>query len=203
LERFCQHLKLIPDLRGEIVLPKEKSESVPIKMRPVYDEITALTDAVCLEHLDHEYSQLARKMAAALARKRPSPLERGRADVWAAAIVYALGTINFIFDRSQVPHFRADELAGFFGVSQKTAANKSRKIMEILNTGKADPEWYRPSRMEHNPLAWFVMVNGLMVDARMLPREIQEVLAGKGVIPFVPSGKKAEPDGDLQENSQG
>jgi hypothetical protein len=50
---------------------------------------------------------------------RPSPLERGRADVWAAAIVYALGNVNFLFDKSQVPNLRADELADLFGSARR------------------------------------------------------------------------------------
>lgn len=57
-------------------MPKGKSDSVPAKMQAVYDEIIALTDAVCRQHLDEEYAQLARLMTAALARKRPSPLDR-------------------------------------------------------------------------------------------------------------------------------
>jgi len=51
-------------------------------MKPIYDEITALTDSVCRQHLDEEYAQLARKMTAALARKRPSPLENNPFAWW-------------------------------------------------------------------------------------------------------------------------
>jgi len=170
---------------------EEKRNSVSTRMRTVYDEIAALTDAVCLEHLDEEYAQLARLMTAALARKRPSPLERGRKDVWAASIVYCLGTVNFLFDKSQLPYMRADELAALFGVSQKTAANKARQIRDILDICQADPKWWRPSQMEANPLAWWVMVNGLIVDARNLPLELQKELVRRGLIPFVP-GKKGE-----------
>ena len=35
-------------------------------------------------------------------------------------------------------------------------------------------------------MAWMIMVNGLIVDARYLPREIQEVACRKGLIPYVP-----------------
>jgi hypothetical protein len=103
-----------------------------------------------------------------------------------------LGNANFLFDKSQVPHLRADELAGFFGVSQKTAANKARQIREILKIVQADPKWWRPSRMDKNPLAWLVIINGLVVDARNLPREIQEELARRGLIPFAPMGKASK-----------
>ena len=42
-------------------------------------------------------------MAAALTRKRPSPLESRRARSWAAGIVYALGQVNFLSDDSREP----------------------------------------------------------------------------------------------------
>ena len=158
-------------------------------MQSTYSEIVALTDVFCRQHLDEEYAQLARLMAAALARKRPSPLERGRKDVWAAAIVYSLGNVNFLFDKSQVPHMRADELAALFGVSQKTASNKARQIRDILEICQADPKWWRPSHLEENPLAWWVMINGLAVDARKLPLAIQEQLVKRGLIPFVPGNR--------------
>lgn len=182
-------------------MSKKQSESVPLKMQPVYSEIITLTDAVCREHLDEEYAELARRMAAALARKRPSPLARGRKDVWAAAIVYSLGSVNFLFDKSQVPHMRAGELSDLFGVSQKTAANKSRQIWDMLEICQAEPKWWRPSKMEENPLAWWVMINGLAVDTRKLSLEIQEQLAQRKLIPFVPI-KRAEPKGtrDLGES---
>jgi hypothetical protein len=169
-----------------------EKESVPIKMQPVYEEITKLTDAVCSEYLDEEYAKLARKMTAALARKRPSPLERGRKDVWAAAIVYSLGNVNFLFDKTQVPHMKADEPADLFGVSQRTAANKARQIKDIPKMSQMDPKWWRRSKMESNPLAWWVLVNGLAVDARTLPLEFQEELVRRKLIPFVP-GKRTEP----------
>jgi len=104
----------------EQVICREESDSVPAKMQSAFDEITALTDAVCHEHLDEEYAQLA----AALARKRHRPGE-GQEDVWAAAIVYSLGTVNFLFDKTHVPYLRADDLSHLFGVIQKTAANKA------------------------------------------------------------------------------
>jgi len=99
-------------------MPKQNSESVPQQMQPVYDEITRLTDAVCRDHVDEEFAQLCRKLAAALARKRPSPLARGKKEVWACAVMYALGQINFLFDRSQTPHTTPGELCVMFGVAQ-------------------------------------------------------------------------------------
>ena len=171
-------------------MSKQNSESVPQQMQPVFDEITRLTDAVCRDHLDEEYAQLCRQLAAALARKRPSPMARGKPEIWACAIVYALGTVNFLFDKTQSPYLRADELCGLFGVSQSSAANKARQIRDMFDMGQADPRWYRPSQMNDNPIAWRVMVNGFVVDVRTLPREVQEEAYHKGLIPYLPGQRE-------------
>jgi hypothetical protein len=167
-------------------MAEQHSERVPNKMRSIYDSITALTDRVCAERLDEEYARLARKMTAALSRKRPSPLERGRHDVWACAIVYAIGQQNFLFDRSQTPSMSTAELCAAFGVSPSTAANKAKMIRDLLDIQWMDPEWWRPSMLYEHPIAWLISVNGFIVDARCVPREIQEEAFSLGLIPFLP-----------------
>ena len=46
------------------------STSVPKSMQATYEAITALTDAFCRDHLNEDYRELARRMTAALCRKR-------------------------------------------------------------------------------------------------------------------------------------
>ena len=165
---------------------KTKSETVPEAMKSRYDEIVALTDAFCEEHLNAEYAQVCRQMAATLARKRPSPLLGGRPKTWAAAIVHTVGSVNFLFDKTQTPHMRADNLAELFGLSKSTVGNKSREIKDILEISFFDTDWTLPSRIGDNPMAWMILVNGLIVDARYMPRHIQEEAYRKGLIPYLP-----------------
>jgi hypothetical protein len=165
---------------------KSKSESVPAAMKPRYDEIAALTDAFCSQHLNAEYAQECRQMAAALGRKRPSPLATGKANTWAAGIVQTVGSINFLFDKSQTPHMRSDDLAAGFGLSKSTVANKSKQIKDLLKIDWLDPTWTLPSRVDHNPRAWLISVNGFIIDARSAPRPIQEQAFRMGLIPYIP-----------------
>lgn len=109
-------------------MPKRRSETVPAATQSVYAAIVTLLDTFCRQHLNDEYAALCRELAAALARKRPSPLMCGKPEIWACGIVYALGTVNFLFDKSQRPHMRADELCAAFGVSQSSGANKAKLI---------------------------------------------------------------------------
>ena len=164
----------------------KKSHSVPKKMRAKYETIVGMTDAFCQAHLNEEYAELCRKLAATLSRKRPSPLESGRAKSWAGGIVYTIGRVNFLFDKSQTPHLGAKELCKRMGVSQGTASGKSTQIMDMLNIVQFHPEWTLPSLMDENPLAWMISVNGFIMDARHAPREIQEEAYRLGLIPYLP-----------------
>jgi hypothetical protein len=168
----------------------KKTEKVPKHMQERFDAIVALTDGVCKEHLNEEYAQLARQATATLCRKRPSPLASGRINSWACGIVYALGFVNFLFDKSQSPHMSAADLCAAFGVAKGTGAAKSKEVRDALNMMQMDPHWYLPSQMDDNIMAWMIMVNGFIVDARSLPLEIQEIAYQKGLIPYVPGKQK-------------
>jgi len=161
-------------------------ESIPIRLRPIYDELVSRTDAVCREHLNEEYAQLCRRLAAALCRKRPSPVIRGRIDSWACGIAYALGSVNFLSDKSQTPHATLAELCGWFGVSPATGAAKAAEIRRSFKMHQMDPEWCLPSKLDDNPLAWFITVNGFPMDARYAPPEVQEEALRLGLIPYLP-----------------
>jgi hypothetical protein len=56
----------------------DTANKIPASTQPFYAALVALTDEVCREHLNDEYAELARKLAGALARKRPSPIVRGK-----------------------------------------------------------------------------------------------------------------------------
>jgi hypothetical protein len=171
---------------------KQRSEKVPAPMRSTYESIVALTDSFCRQYLNDEYAVLCRQLAAALARKRPSPLVRGARAIWACGIVYALGTVNFLFDKSQVPHMRADELCAALGVNKSSGANKARLIRDMFRMSQFDPNWCLPSLVDENPLIWMLEVNGFIVDVRRMPRQIQEIAYRKGLIPYIPADRQGE-----------
>ena len=166
---------------------KQHSESVPKAMQSTYTAVTELTDTFCRQHLNDEYAALCRTAAAALARKRPSPLLRGRLEIWACAIVYALGSINFLFDRSQKPYMSAEDICAVFGVSKSSGANKAKLVRNTLDMSQFDATWFLPSRLAESPIAWLIEVNGLIVDARYIPRKLQEIAYRKGLIPYIPA----------------
>lgn len=164
---------------------------VPVGLRDRVREILAITDDACVAHLDGEYAQLCRVLVGRLARKRPSPLVRGDARIWAAGATYAVGQVNFLFDRSQQPHLSGDQLAERLGVVKTTMANKAALINKTLSLGVFEPELTRASMLEQHPLAWLVEVNGFLVDARALPSELQDEARQRGLIPDLAAHRAA------------
>ena len=160
-----------------------RTTSVPKAMQPVYETVTEMTDAFCGEHLNDDYRDLCRAMAAALCRKRPSPIAPGKARVWACGIVYALGQINFLSDKATEPFMTMAQVAKAFGVSQSTASARARTISNALRIRMMDPRWTLPSLLDQNPMIWMAEVNGMVVDLRDMPREIQEAAFEQGSSP--------------------
>ena len=156
-------------------------------MAEKFAAIAALTDAFCEKHLNEEYRQLIRHVVGALARKRPSPLLKGKENVWAAAATHSVGRVNFLDDSSQNPHCKPKIIYEFFGIAESTGQNKSKEIRDVLKMGPMSPDWTLRSRLADNPMVWMLQVDGLMIDIRRAPIELQRLAFEKGLIPFIPT----------------
>jgi hypothetical protein len=163
---------------------------IPKEMQGKYDEIAALIIEFCDKKLNDDYKSLCLRLLEKLCRKRQSPLLSGRANTWAAGIVYAIGSNNFIFDKTQKIHMTATELTAPFGVSPSTVGNKAAEIKKMFKINFFNAEWMLPERIENNSMIWMVTVNGLIVDIRDMPLEIQEQAFEKGIIPYIPGERE-------------
>ena len=168
--------------------PKRASRS-PLK--EVRDEalqvVLGLIDEFCKEYLNDEYALLCRRLAEKLGRKRPSPLLEGSPNAWASGIVRAIGGVNFLHDKSQIPYMRSSDIDHCLGTSRSSGAAKLAAIRHMFGMRSFDPDWTLPSRYDRNPLAWLLQVNGQLTDIRSAPREVQEIALRKGLIPYIPA----------------
>jgi len=161
----------------------------PTEVQTVLATLIEMTDSFCKEFLNEEYAELCRKLATALARKRPSPLLQGRLETWACGIVRTIGWVNYLDDRSQKPHLKLPFIDRAFGVAESTGQGKSKAIRTMFRIRNFDPKWTLPSRMDDNPVVWMLEVSGFLMDIRNAPRELQEVAFEKGLIPYIPADR--------------
>ncbi len=156
------------------------------ELRPLHDEIVSIASKVAVERLDAEFAGLVVPLTSALARKQPSPLRSGRAATWAAGVLSVIARTNFLFDKTRTPYCAPGQLAEACGVSYSASAAKARTIEHLLGIVPINPRWTPPSRLCDNPLVWLIEFDGVMLDDRTLPREVQEKLVAAGLIPFLP-----------------
>lgn len=169
-------------------MPKRStSQHVCKDMQACFDEITQLTDAFCQAYLNDRYGQLCRELTATLCRKRPSPLVRGKAATWACGITHAAsyGQLPFRF-LADPSHCGQPDLGVFraeFFPPCKPNPSKSAICWACI-------PWTRIGRPRdggaESPHLDASLVNGLIIDVRHAPREIQEAAFHQGVIPYIP-----------------
>ncbi|MBN1978379.1 MAG: hypothetical protein JW918_13360 [Anaerolineae bacterium] len=152
------------------------------RIEAISQDLIRLTGEFCDQYLDEEYKQLAEKLILKMKRKRQVPFLQGRVNTWAAAVIYALGQINFLFDRSSEPYIAAADIPRYFGVSQSTVGQKAKLIRDMFGLFYWHPEFSTQATRGSDPFKGMVMVDGLIVPVGMLPPEVQEELRRRGIV---------------------
>jgi hypothetical protein len=122
-------------------------------------------DKYCDLKLDAEYKALSQKLIEKMSKKRPPMFLAGKIEVWAAAVVYALGQNNFLFDKSFQPYVAGMEICEYFGASKTTVAAKAKSISEAfkLNLFFGSDEFLTQRMKQNNPLNFLQMENDFIV----------------------------------------
>jgi len=139
-------------------------------------KLLELTGSFCAQKLDGDYYQLCEKLILKLGRKRDVPFKSGKIEIWAAAIIHAIGSINFLFDKSFEPYVTAEQISEYFGTKKSTVSNKARQIKDMFKLGYYDSNFSTQKMTENNPFNDMVMVNGLIVPLSSIPEDLQEMV---------------------------
>lgn len=139
-------------------------------------ELLDLTGLFCAQNLDDDYYQLCEKLILKLGRKRDVPFKSGKIEIWAAAVIHTIGSINFLFDKSFEPFISAEQISDYFGTKKSTVSGKSNQIKKLLKLGYFDSEFSTQRMAESNPFNDMVVVNGFIVPLSSIPEEYQELV---------------------------
>lgn len=142
-------------------------------------ELIKMTTGFCETYLDTDYKQLCEELIENMSRKRNIPFLSGRVAIWAAAIVYAIGSINFLFDKTFKPYAMAEDICRYFGTTKSTTSQKAKVIRDMFGLDYWDKEFSTTHMKETNPFSNMVMVNGLIVDKSFLSPEIRKIIDDK------------------------
>ena len=130
----------------------------------------------CAQILNEDYFKLCEKLILKMGRKREVPFKRGKIEIWSSAVVYAIGSINFLFDKSFEPYITTNQICEYFGTKNSTVSNKASEIKDMFNLSYFNPEFSTETMTETNPFNNMVMVDGLIVSISSIPVEMQEIV---------------------------
>ena len=151
-----------------------KSSKDKATVQEYTEKLIQMTNGFCDDYLDEEYKALCEKLIRKMSRKRVVPFLSGRLEIWAAAVVYALGGINFLFDKSSQPYATADDICNYFGTSKSTTGGKAKTIRDMFKLFYFDSEFSTKENLDRSPFS-NVFLNGMPIPVSSLPPELQEV----------------------------
>lgn len=138
------------------------------KMLEKKEQLLQLVKGFCQQYLDEDYEQLSCKMVEKLGRKRAVPFMSGKLEVWAAGIIHAIGSVNFLFDKSFEPYVSVHDICGYFGTAQSTTSQKSKTLRNMFKMGYFGGEFATQRSEQSNPFNMLASINGLIVPADFL-----------------------------------
>ncbi len=97
------------------------------------NEIKELVRSFCEKHLNDELMGYALKLCDTLGKKKKIDISRGRKEIWAASIIYAIARLNFLFDKESTNYITTDTICDYFNTKKSTVGNKATKIEEACN----------------------------------------------------------------------
>ncbi len=136
--------------------------------------IDRMIEAFGSKHLDTLYTDLAFRLRQRIDGNRQLSLQRGRGGIWAAAIIYAIAQLNFLFDPETEPCISPDDICEFFDTKKSTVSNKAGLIRKELDLYYGHPDVCSPDLVSsfsfHETPEGFIMP-GSLIDTTISPPE--------------------------------
>lgn len=147
-------------------------------------EIKQIVQRFCEQYLSEEIQGYAFKLCETLGRKRKVDISKGKKEVWAAAIVYVIARLNFLFDKENEYHITHDLVNDFFQTKKSTIGNKATQIEKLCHLaigeeGYCSPEITDAFTFYRTPEGFILsksMVDPAIIDVEFVEGEEAEEL---------------------------
>lgn len=129
------------------------------------DEVAALLDAFSKAHLTPELAGYVRKLWLQIGRKRNYTITGGAKEVWAAAVVYVIARLNFLFDSKSPSYLTADVISAFFGTKKTTVSARAAGIEKACRIRMGQDGLCSPDIADS--LTFVKLSNGMVIPKKM------------------------------------
>jgi hypothetical protein len=208
-------LTAIKDVRRRLGLDKAPAGKPKRQNKKGSERVEAIKGMIMdfgRTRLNTMYTGFALGLCDRIARMRKLSIQRGRIEIWAAAIVYVIARLNFLFDPENEVNVTADEVCGFFNTKKTTVGNKAGVIQKACNLYLGNTEFSAPEIVDM--FTFYETEEGFLVPGSMRDVFEDKLRAGqesrsaqtamnaekKGHPPSRVSGKSKPHDTDKNED---
>jgi hypothetical protein len=117
------------------------------------------------KYLDDELKGYAFKLWQQLGKKQTYNVTGGKKEIWAAAVIYVIGRLNFLFDKSNSNHLTADTICDFFGTSKNTVSGRATEIEKVCKIRQGHKGLCRPDISDS--LTFIQLPNGIVLTKKI------------------------------------
>ncbi len=164
----------------------EAINDIPEELLSKFDNAYTLLLKFILKYEVGTLGILSLEMLISFAIQFPGEFKKGRPASWAAGIIHAIGTINFLSDPDYEPYIEDKEIYSFFKVSQSTMQSKSRVIKDLFQLFYVDTEWSTPENLLACDMFWEFETEDGIIDFREAPEDAQLAAVKDDFIPVAP-----------------
>jgi len=105
------------------------------------EEIGEVISGFCEKYLDEALNGFALALLTCVQKNRRINIFHGKKEQWAAAIVYVIARLNFLFDKENKHHITPAMLCDYFSVQKEQTVNKAEQIIKKCGILLADKKY--------------------------------------------------------------
>jgi len=164
--------EIIDDIRRRLGFnnaPSEDGKKVgKDKKKPRIEEIKSLIEGFGRTHLDAQHIGFALKLCDHIVRMRKLNIQRGRVEIWAAAIIHVIARLNFLFDPESDLFITTDDICNHFGTVKSTVGNKATGIEKACKLEMGNKDFCRPDIVDM--FTFYETSDGFIMPKSMLSK---------------------------------
>ena len=105
-----------------------KGNKIKIKQNQLID----LVSSFCDRELNEEYKQACIKLIEMMAKKRRVLFKRGKLEIWASAVIYAIIQINVVYNENLDVYTTPEVICAYFDTSVSIVSDKASMIQDLF-----------------------------------------------------------------------
>ncbi len=132
--------------------------------------IDSMIEAFGGKYLNSFYTDLAFVLRQMIDGNKQLSLQRGREEIWAAAIIYTIAQLNFLFDPEMDHRLSPDEICEFFNTKKSTVSNKAGLIRKELDLYYGHPDVCSPDLV--SSFSFYETPEGFIIPGSLVDKTI-------------------------------